>query len=1055
MKKKLFGFFAVVVFSTNLFSYFLGQKVPANFNYNYWNKNASFNSYLDIQDSWLCSIENSDKCNCDITDQNPQCLVFNEDLNTSVKINETLKKEKYNALSIYDINDTFSVVDDFNGYNKDKSDVNNVGTHPLYTKQGEYIIFRDREVTKATEQEIQDLDDFLLAMSDPETLVGEDVGYDGDFQDEYVNDATTDASTLAEDATPDQNTSSNIATAVGSDPDEMNSIQDTILAMGENLYYETNGEHSFMSDGGEVDFENVLDTDFLSNYVDDSAGSNKLLGELGLGGSINCYAKTNLPKLKPVNMQMCVKKDGAMEKNDYSYELSGGFNAETVGKPVCKLKGEFVYNLSDETCSGCDDPEKILDIKNNVCYSCKEDEIYDSELIQCVNKVFSYKKIAEATDGGNTYHHFWVARCYKKSWASTIVYTGDKEVEPPGDTQCARYAKTTSACITDSGDECVWGLYNPRYKKQYLKDVGVDDNDIDSWNVDLNDYLKFNAPKTPNPYKDTKGVLDYRLNMYTENALWGKKERKKQYNYGAPPFYRKYTNIIPMPYKPEVEKHGWEFLRSLKSEGSSVFSRWKELTVDWERGDVKYASYLKFEGTDIRERMFACKGSKFYWWSNNSTNTGDEVGYLNINTCEMEAPFGWNSAFDNSPTDIHSSVYTMGNVLEEGENIIKFGIYNPDNDKDIEAGKATLTYAYRARRTPDKHPIVVSDIEWKDSDVGIGCKVDVSTPPFPEVCVTLKSSADIYKDPKVRKVTIGKNVNMTPAQNITANFSDAVSTLSSSYIAKEDNDNMFYPSGISINTLNDATDIKAIFSNEKLANSFVGNAILKDDYEELALIKSYMKTDQARKNSYFLGAPNKKTVVKELVKIRPDYLGLPKNSSKKDEAIATISKELSDDYNILNFSQNTMIFFFAQFNESESIPEIKKVSEVEEMEQKIFKKFVESNSTLEAKAIIEKKNAERFVAVQTATNGNRIATPTLQRIKSLTFKERLPYVALSEKQMLKDAYVASVFSRIGKFKTEIFDYSIDAARINAKPVYGKIMSNSLNNAVKWSEDKIR
>ncbi len=1063
MKTRTAAILLIGFLSTHLYAYYLGQHVPLKLNYKYWNKNQNFDDYTDINDWWICDNVNTNHCTCGFQAINAQCIVAldgnfsNTEPGNIVDKKNDYKLEEFNSLTIVDINDTFSELDSFQGYDQNKNSSTNLGNHPVEVSQDYYILFDSSYVRAATAQETQDTDDFLQGIRDSTSFGqgtvlhnAEDENFTSPDIGNNLSDGVSEETKTADPA----DTLNQVSNQLGISSGELSGFQDDIASFGNDYSKITDGAKKFVTSNiGGVNFDSFGDVDFLSDYVNSDA-ANKILGQLGLSGSINCYVKPPKYKLKTkfnvIDTQVCIFKDGQIKENNFKEMYGGAFGTEELGLPKCNLQGEFSYDASSDTCTGCDDLNAFWDKNTDTCKSCEDWQTYDKELNTCVDKEYSYSLIGDSEAETTTYDYFWIARCSKKSFKATIVYTGKEEHEPPGGIECGVYSDypvsqedtflgkqgTISSCSSTYDNKCSW-LPAENY-------TGADG------------YVYSFRNMTPNPYPNSDFVIDYRINSYTHGSLWGKNERRDNWNYGLIYFYRKYTTVIPMPYSSNLNFHGWTPLRSELKEHSEVFDSWKSYDLNWTKADVKYTSSIKIEAKNIKERMFICDGNKFVWWSDKSEDTGKNVSGLKINTCQYNPEEGWNDLLDKNIIGRHNSKYYLDHSLKEGKHTIKFGIYDSAHPNDGSSGHATATYKHKKLYEPITVPAKHVAAEWGGHHRDIGCELTLHTPKIPSLCTTIKADVEIKFNPmKPNSPVIAKRVEMSPAQMIVANYSDATSVLSSNNIVRKESNETIYPSGISKKDLNDATDIDNIFSSEDRANSPYGNAIITNNSEVTTLLKSYMKTKQGGDNCNFIGTPNPNAIGKAITKTRIDFLGLPADNNETEVSIAGMSHMLSESYSILNFEQNTLLYLNTQFAAGEGIPNITKPTEIETVEQKIFKNFVESNSTTEAKALIEKKIAERYAAIKRVSDGDRLTSQTRQRLKSLHISDKLTYISIAQKQMLKDAYIAAIFSKIGKFKTAIFNDSIGVSRVNAKPVYGKIMGSNLEEAVKWSQDKIR
>lgn len=1052
----------LALFSTQLYAYFLGQAVPLYFNYRYWDKNQNFNTYSDINDWWICDNISENNCSCNLYAQDAKCIVAldgnfsNTEPGNIVDKKDDYKIEKFNSLTIVDINNTFIELDSFQGYDQNQKDKNNLNNHPVEVSQDYYILFDFSYVRPATEQETRDTDDFLQGVLDSTSFEQGDILHEKENEDFIAPDLNETLDGVSNDQKildPEQMLDK-VSGELGVDGTQILLLQNSIDLLGTNNSKTTDTAKRFITGNiGGVDFDSFGGADFLSDYINNPV-SNKILGQLGLSGSINCYVKPasykNNTKFNVIDTQICVFKNGKMQKNDFTEMYEGAFGAEELGVPKCSLKGVFTYDVASDTCTGCDNMSAFWDKNTNTCKSCEDWQEYDKELDICVDKEYSYDNIGDSEPQSKKYKYFWLGRCGKKEFSATMVYTGSEEHEPTGGLDCDVYSKVTDyfdpidypnavapKCSNNYANKCSWKPKETKY----------DDQDFS--------YTSFRQV-SPNPYHDSDFVLDYRINNYTHGQLWGWNERRDNWEYGLLYFYRRYTKNIPMPYITNVNSHGWLLLRAEDGSQSDVFDSWKTYDINWTKADIKYASSIKIEANNITERMFICDGDKFVWWSNKNKDTGKNVSYLNINKCTDSPEEGWNDLLEKDRLESYDSRYYLDRSLKEGKHTIKYGIYNSAHPNDGSSGFATGTYKHKKIYSPIVTQLKHIPAEWGGNHRDIGCDLKLKVPSVPNLCTTIKADIDVKLDPLQPYSTIvAKRVEMSPAQVAVANYSDATSMLSSNNIVKQKSDETIYPSGISKKDLNDATDIDNVFSSEDRANSPYGNAIIMNDSEVTTLLNSYMKTKQGGDNCNFIGTPNPNAIAKAITETRVDFLGLPADNNQTEVSIIGMSHQLSEGYNILNFGQNTLLYLNAQFSAGEAIPGITKPTEIETMEQKIFKNFIESNSTTEAKALIEKKIAERYVATKRISDGNRLSSVTRQRLKSLHTSEKMTYVSIAQKQMLKDAYIASIFSKIGKFKTAIFNDSLGVSRINAKPAYGKIMGTNLQESVKWSQDKIK
>ncbi|HFU75129.1 MAG TPA: hypothetical protein ENK66_02680, partial [Arcobacter sp.] len=231
MKKTIF-FLLATLFSSTLSAYFLTQKVPLYFDFQYWDSSKSFESFSDIKDNYLC-LERGDKCYCDIANSNPVCTIYDFDNNISIDIKDDLKKEKYNNLTIVDINDTFPDLDSFDGYNQNQQAVTSISNHPVNTEQDYFIVFGSSHVRKATDKETVYTKEFLHGLNDPSTLTKGSTEVTNDFnnkdyQNELGNYYDHNNTNNPNKQTDTQTATSNLYTHAGADSKKMEDIQDII-----------------------------------------------------------------------------------------------------------------------------------------------------------------------------------------------------------------------------------------------------------------------------------------------------------------------------------------------------------------------------------------------------------------------------------------------------------------------------------------------------------------------------------------------------------------------------------------------------------------------------------------------------------------------------------------------------------------------------------------------------------------------------------------------------------------------------------------------------------
>jgi len=342
----------------------------------------------------------------------------------------------------------------------------------------------------------------------------------------------------------------------------------------------------------------------------------------------------------------------------------------------------------------------------------------------------------------------------------------------------------------------------------------------------------------------------------------------------------------------------------------------------------------------------------------------------------------------------------------------------------------------------------------------IGCEAEASFNPAAEIdiCALSKKAFTVLRDPTDPSSgdLLGGGIIINPQRSLSGNaLSDSMLRTGSNVVEQSTPALTFYKSGASVEDTNNALDVDNIFADERSANSPIAEAIARDQPEIYALLKDYVKSDEAKNNAKdpevgddWDEKPTEEQITKEVVKARADYFGLPKTNKDVEESISAMTHMLSDQFPYSDFSKSLEIYLGVEYGKINEDTSVTSVPQAKAEETNVFNKFMKGGVQVESKSAIEAMDAYTFTAIEkVASSTGRLTAPTQQRLDKLPSNKKLAYIALANKQYTRDALIASISARITKFKQRIFDLRVEKTRVCSSRFYDNVADSELNKII--------
>ena len=1095
---------------------FEGQKVPLELPFAYWNPSSSFDSVDDLKDNYVQSegfciggiAEATGSSSSQSTE--PASTIVKQ---TESKIGESTeptctqeefdnyKLDLYDKLVVYEVSDTYPILKEVLRADKGSAaGVTQVGINQIYaikTTSGEHLISRDNEdfIALATTTSDGEVEYTLGAVRlvenpfSPTDAIGD--RYENELNNDKFQQDMEDKLDLGSYKDKFENNTDEIKkilTDAGIDANAMSEQQESILSMNDENFWPTDGPQTlFTGTDSAFDFTSIASSGLLADYASDSVNSNALLGALGITGDINCYNNIAISSsLDSSTSNLCQKAtSGLYESIDFSSTLEGEVTADTLKDPTCAT-GEYFPDTDD--CRGCAS-DQFWNKRNHECITCPEGDIYHETLNICYDPINYIDIPILAEEFSSTK--------FKKFRSITIDWTkADYELESTIAIVGSKFSERLFACI---GHKFVfWSDLS--YSADYTGNIsGLNFNtcaanpqkgwatglptvltstlaapDWASATVVLTSEDKLDStlmtPEQKNPdgyieddvvslekgstmvrFSDNQELPYYKVynkdGAFILDDISAQEESFERFTY----LNNKYNDPVIIPRVMHVGEQTISF--GLYDDSSTELSTDSNGVRDWEQGSNSSSS---------NSGPISLSDSTIEHIAKGIAN-----GMLILQQGSMDEHVLHNQAISYWIELLHLNIASDGGIncgALEGELVstVKNNYripaeYCSNTENSTEDGIQNVIYSRHPITPPQISNEIIEPVQWTSDSVSVGggCALKVIKE-LEDPCLILQSLVEIYNEPgDPSSGTVGDSVKMSATQTLQQNYADALSSISTNNIVSKPADETLYASGVSKKTLTDASDLNSIFSTPSGANSAIADAIASNNAEIFSLIKTYAKSDDAKNNAGFALDPAKNDVTDELIKVRPDYFSLPSGNVEIAENIAGVSSKLSEDFDMVQYIKNSHILLYVEFVQLESIENIDNVSQIHTLEQKSFRKFVESKTTQDAKAVLEKSVVMRYSAIKNITDSFRLAVPNQQRLNSIPISKKLHYVAKANKQMIKDAYSTSLFSRIAHHKVSSLNQALQNTRVNAKPVYGSVMMKSLNDSIKWSRDVIR